>query len=130
MGRRITQFYQASREERTDYEHGEGFGYGYEWYPGLAQQDPFAKIFPPKVNEEGEWASDKGGPGHSQIRNYFSDANRIYCVYRSKRSSSRFIWARMVYWWSKPEECFGSGDEVTVTGSWINQREWTLLDLN
>ena len=118
-GRRITQFYQASREERTDYEHGEGFGYGYELYPGLAQQDPFAKIFDPKSMKKvsGQVIKvDQVIPKSGTISQM-----QIELIVYTDRKEAVPVYLGPEWYIGGPNRrsAFKSGDEVTVTGSWI-----------
>ncbi len=121
-GRRITQFYQASREEITDYEHGEGFGYGYDLYPGLAQQDPFAKIFDPKSikNVTGQVIK----VDHVIPKSGIMSQMQIELIIYVGRKETVPVYLGPEWYIASPNRRnpFKSGDEVTVTGSWITSQ--------
>jgi hypothetical protein len=122
-GERIDQFYQTSREERreerTGYEYGEGFNYGYELYPGLAQQDPFAKIFNSKSMKKVsgqvikvDYVIPKSGiMSQMQIR--------LIVYVGRKEAVPVYLGPEWYIAGPNRRSPFKSGDEVTVTGSWI-----------
>ena len=113
-GTRINQFYQASREERTY-----NYGYGYDLYPGLAQQDLFANIFDPQsmkrihgqVIKVDQVVPELGVISQMQIE---------LIVYVDRKEADP-VYLGPTWYIAGPNRRipFMSGDEVTVTGSWI-----------
>jgi sporulation protein YlmC with PRC-barrel domain len=121
-GERIAQFYQASREERTDYEYGEGFDYGYELYPGLAQKDPFAKIFDPKSIKKVSGQVIK--VDHVIPKSGIMSQMQIELIIYVGRKEAVPAYLGPEWYIAGPNRRspFKSGDEVTVTGSWITSQ--------
>ncbi len=121
-GKRIAQFYQASREERIDYEYGEGFDYGYELYPGLAQQDPFAKIFDPKSIKKINGQVIK--VDHVIPKSGIMSQMQIELIIYVGRKEAVPAYLGPEWYIASPNRRspFKSGDEVTVTGSWITSQ--------
>jgi sporulation protein YlmC with PRC-barrel domain len=124
-GTRITQFYQASREEREeerDYNYGNAYGYGYWLYPNLAQEDFFAKVFDPKsikkfsgqVIKVDEVIPKGGIMSQMEIR---------LIVYVDRKEAVP-VYLGPVWYIEGPNRRsrFKSGDEVTVTGSWVTTK--------
>jgi sporulation protein YlmC with PRC-barrel domain len=116
-GEEITQFYQASREEREDFRYDHG--YGYDLYPGLAQQDPFANIFDPKSIKKisGQVIKvDQVIPKSGII----SQMEIELIVYVGRKDAVP-VYLGPEWYIGGPNRRtpFKSGDEVTVTGSWI-----------
>jgi sporulation protein YlmC with PRC-barrel domain len=121
-GKRITQFYQASREQRNevrDYDFGYGYGYGYWLYPGLAQEDPFAKVFDPKSIKR----------IHGQVikvdqvipKSGIMSQMEIELIVYVGRKEPVPVYLGPIWYidGSNRRSRFKSGDEVTVMGSWI-----------
>jgi sporulation protein YlmC with PRC-barrel domain len=129
-GTRITQFYQASREvrrEAREYDYGNGYGYGYGYgywlYPGLAQEDPFAKVFDPKSIKKitGQVIKVDQVIPKSGI---MSQMEIELIVYVDRKEAVPVYLGPM--WYidsSNRRNRFKSGDEVSVTGSWITTEE-------
>jgi sporulation protein YlmC with PRC-barrel domain len=120
-GAAINQFYEASQEERdytyNDFEYG--YSYGTELYPGIAQEDPFAKTFDPasmrkitgmviKVDQ----VVPKSG--------LFSQME-LELIVLAKGKEPVPVYVGPLWYVVSPERRrpFKSGDEVTVTGSWV-----------
>jgi sporulation protein YlmC with PRC-barrel domain len=116
-GMTIAQFYQASRDERTDYEYG--YDYGYEMYPGIAQQDPFAKIFDPQSMKKvsGQVIKvDQVIPKSGII----SQMQTELIMYVDRKEAVP-VYLGPDWYINGPNRRspFKLGDELTVTGSWI-----------
>jgi len=116
-GTRVADFYEASREERS-YDYGYGLGL----YPGIAQKDPFAKIFNPQSIKEisGEVIKvdqvipKKGIISQMQIKlTIYVNRKEPVPVYLGPR-----------WYVSGPDgrPPFKAGDKVTVEGSWITSQ--------
>jgi sporulation protein YlmC with PRC-barrel domain len=127
-GTRITQFYQASQEVRNearDYEYGSGYGYGYGYwlYPGLAQEDLFVKVFDPKSIKKitGQVIKVDQVIPKSGI---MSQMEIELIVYVDRKEAVPVYLGPIWYIdGSNRRSRFKSGDEVTVTGSWITTEE-------
>jgi sporulation protein YlmC with PRC-barrel domain len=118
-GTKVADFYSASREERGyDY----GYGYGVGFYPGIAQQDPFAGTFDPKsmktlsgeVIKVERIVPEKGNLSQMQAELIvFADRKEAIPVYLGP-----------MWYVIGPDKRipFKSGDRVTATGSWITSK--------
>ena len=121
-GATINKFYEASRElGEGKYEYGYGYGhaYGPEMYPGVAQEDPFAKTFDP--------ASIKKITGTvikvDQVipKSGIIAQMELELIVRPDGKEPVPVFVGPVWYVVTPERRrpFKSGDEVTVTGSWV-----------
>jgi sporulation protein YlmC with PRC-barrel domain len=119
-GTKVTQFYEASRGERTyNYGYPYGYGYGVGLYPNIAKEDPFAKIFNPESMKKisGEVIKvdyvipEKGIISQMEIKLIvFVDQKEPVPVYLGPE-----------WYIAGPQgrSPFKSGDKITATGSWI-----------
>jgi sporulation protein YlmC with PRC-barrel domain len=119
-GMTIAQFYQASREERTDYEYG--YDYGYEMYPGIAQEDPFAKIFDPKSMKKVNGQVIKVDQVIPKSGSIFQMQIELIVYVDRKEAVPVYLGPDWYIGGPNRRSPFKLGDEVTVTGSWITSQ--------
>jgi sporulation protein YlmC with PRC-barrel domain len=120
-GATINQFYEASQEQRgySYYDYEYGYAYGPEMYPGVAQEDPFAKTFDP--------ASIKKITGMvikvDQVipKSGIISQMELELIVHPDGKEPVPVFVGPVWYVVSPERRrpFKSGDEVTVTGSWV-----------
>jgi sporulation protein YlmC with PRC-barrel domain len=118
-GEKILQFYGATREQRWSYEYGYGSEFGLEMYPHLTREDPFAEIYDPKSIKrisgqviKVNWVIPKTG---------MTSQMEIKLIVYVDRKEVIPVYLGPVWYIRGPEQArpFKSGDQVTVTGSWI-----------
>ncbi len=114
-GTKITQFYQASREERS-------YGYGYDLYPGLTQRDPFANIFDPKSIKRISGQVIK--VDHVIPKSGVISQMQIQLIVYVDQKEAVPVYLGPEWYIGGPNRRtpFKSGDKVTVTGSWITSQ--------
>jgi sporulation protein YlmC with PRC-barrel domain len=120
-GTKIAQFYRISREGASGYEYGYGYGYAYipEMYPTSSRRDPFEKIFDPKSIKRINGQVIKVNRVVPKSGNLLETEIELI-VYVGQKDVIP-VYLGPVWYVAGPEQKspFQSGDQVTVTGSWI-----------
>ena len=116
-GAKVADFYSASREDRSY-----GYGYGIGFYPGIAQQDPFAEIFDPESIKEisgtvikVELIIPKTGM-ISQVQ------VKLVVMVDRKNPVPVYLGPQWYVAGTSGRPPFKAGDKVSVSGSWITSR--------
>jgi sporulation protein YlmC with PRC-barrel domain len=115
-GTKVADFYSASQEEK-DYDYS--YGYSLSLYPGLAQLDPFAKIFDPQSIKaiNGEVVKVE----HVVPKTGIVSQMQIKLIVFLNRKNVIPVYLGPVWYIIGPDRRipFKSGDRITATGSWI-----------
>ena len=122
-GATINQFYEPPQRQGGygyyDYGYGYGYPYGPEMYPGIAQEDPFAKTFDPASMKKitGTVIKVDNVVPKSGL---FAQAELELIVHPNGKEPIP-VFVGPLWYVVSPERRrpFKSGDEVTVTGSWV-----------
>jgi sporulation protein YlmC with PRC-barrel domain len=122
-GRKVAEFYKASRDERS-YEYGYGYGYGAAlWlYPGIAQEDPFAEIFDPQSVKEINGEVIKVEHVIPQAGIVAQMEVKLIVLINRKEPVPVFLGPQ--WFVARPDRRlpFKSGDKIMVKGSWITSQ--------
>jgi hypothetical protein len=120
-GTKVANFYMATRGERYNYGYGYGYNY-YGLYPGIAQRDPFAKIFDPESIKQisGEVIKvDHVVPEGGIIAQMEIE---LIVLAGQKEPVPVFLGPQWYVVGPNARPPFKAGDKVTVTGSWITSQ--------
>jgi sporulation protein YlmC with PRC-barrel domain len=122
-GETINQFYEPPQRQggydSYDYEYGYGYPYGPELYPGIAQKDPFAKTFDPESLRKITGMVIKVDSVVPKSGLFAQMELELIIHPKGKEPIPVFVGPLWYVVSPERKRPFKSGDEVTVTGSWV-----------